>query len=181
MAKPEHVDLDKGIWFIPRSNAKGRRQQKQEQTVFLSPFTKRLFKELKDLTGEAEWLFPARNKVGQESHICLKTVSRQVGDRQTRFKKRSKPLSHRRHDDSLVLDGGKNGEWTPHDLRRTGATMMQEMGIALDIIDRCQNHVMPGSKVRRHYLHYDYAGEKTEAWRRLGERIEEVLVTQLQV
>ncbi|WP_323011276.1 tyrosine-type recombinase/integrase [Castellaniella sp.] len=175
MAKPEHVDLDKDTWFIPRSNTKGRRQQKQEHTVLLSPFTKRLFQELKDLVGDAKWLFPARNKVGEESHICLKTVSRQVGDRQTQFKKRSKPLSHRRHDDSLVLGGGKNGEWTPHDLRRTGATMMQEIGIGLDIIDRCQNHVMPGSKVRRHYLHYDYATEKAEAWKRLGERIEEIL------
>uniref|UniRef100_UPI0033402B8C tyrosine-type recombinase/integrase n=1 Tax=Castellaniella defragrans TaxID=75697 RepID=UPI0033402B8C len=124
MAKPEHVDLDKGTWFIPRSNVKGRRQQKQEHTVFLSPFTKRLFQELKDLAGDNEWLFPARNKADQESHICLKSVSRQVGDRQTRFKNRSKPLSHRQHNDSLVLSDGANGEWTPHDLRRTGATVI---------------------------------------------------------
>lgn len=175
MAKPEHVDLDKGTWFIPRSNVKGRRQQKQEHTVFLSPFTKRLFQELKNLAGDAEWLFPARNKTGQDTHVCLKSVSRQVGDRQTRFKNRSKPLPHRQHNDSLVLSGGANGEWTPHDLRRTGATMMQQMGIALDIIDRCQNHVMPGPKTRRHYLHYDYAPEKAEAWGRLGERIEGML------
>lgn len=43
MAKPEHVDLDKGTWFIPRSNVKGRRQQKQEHTVFLSPESPRVF------------------------------------------------------------------------------------------------------------------------------------------
>lgn len=66
-----------------------------------------------------------------------------------------------------MLSKDTKGEWTPHDLRRTGATMMQELGV----IDRCQNHLLGGSKVRRHYLHHDYAKEKTEAWRLLGERI----------
>lgn len=99
----------------------------------------------------------------------------QIGDRQCCFKKRSKPLSGRHHDDSLVLNNGTKGEWTPHDLRRTGATMMQELGVTLEIIDRCQNHVLGGSKVRRHYLHHDYAKEKTEAWHRLGDRLEAIL------
>jgi integrase len=101
-------------------------------------------------------------------------VSKQVGDRQVRFKKR-KPLKNRRHDDSLVLSNGKNGEWTLHDLRRTGATMMQQLGVSPDVIDRCQNHVLAGSRVRRAYLHYDYAAEKRDAWERLGERIEALL------
>jgi hypothetical protein len=26
--------------------------------------------------------------------------------------------------------------------------------------------------VRRHYLHHDYADEKREAWRKLGERLD---------
>ena len=38
-----------------------------------------------------------------------------------RFKNR-KPLKNRRNDDTLVLSKGENGEWTPHDLRRTAAT-----------------------------------------------------------
>jgi hypothetical protein len=84
-------------------------------------------------------------------------------------------FDHRKHDDSLVLANGKRGEWTPHDLRRTGATLMQAMGIALDTIDRCQNHKLPGSKVRRHYLHHEYADEKRDAWRRLGERLDAIL------
>jgi hypothetical protein len=48
---------------------------------------------------------------------------------------------------------------------------MQSLGVSLEIIDRCQNHVLPGSKVRRHYLHHDYADEKREAWRLLGDRL----------
>jgi integrase len=75
----------------------------------------------------------------------------------------------------LVLAGGKTGDWTPHDLRRTGATMMQALGVPLDTIDRCQNHVLSGSKVRRHYLHHDYAAEKRQAWRLLGEKLSDIL------
>lgn len=73
--------------------------------------------------------------------------------------RRALSLKNRRSDDALVLAGGKDGAWTPHDLRRTGATMMQALGISLELIDRCQNHV-PGSKVRRHYMLHDYADEK---------------------
>lgn len=86
-----------------------------------------------------------------------------------------KPMKNRRHDNTLVLCEGVNGAWTAHDLRRTGATMMQSLGVPLDIIDRCQNHVLPGSKVRRHYFHHDYADEKRKAWQLLGERLSLIL------
>lgn len=87
-----------------------------------------------------------------EKHVCLKSISKQVGDRQIRFKQREFPLNSRVYTNDLVLLDGINGEWTPHDLRRTGATMMQALGINLDVIYRCQNHVIRGSRVRRHYL-----------------------------
>jgi hypothetical protein len=53
--------------------------------------------------------------------------------------------------------------------------MRQALRVSPDVIDRCQNHVLPGSKVRRHYLHHDYAEEKREAWQRLGQRIDAIL------
>lgn len=106
--------------------------------------------------------------------ICLGTLCR-IGDRQMQFKNRAGPLKNRKHDNSLTLSGGRAGAWTPHDLRRTGATMMQQLGVSLDLIDRCQNHVMAGSRVRRAYLHHDYAAEKQEAWGRLGERLDVLL------
>jgi integrase len=109
----------------------------------------------------------------------LKAISKQIGDRQTMFKRsyatRGKTLEKRRHDNTLVLAKGRNGCWTPHDLRRTGATLMQALGVSLDTIDRCQNHVIFGSKVRRHYLRYDYANEKREAWLKLGAEIIRIL------
>ena len=49
--------------------------------------------------------------------------------------------------------------------------MMQALGISLDIIERCQNHVLSGSKVRRDYMFHDYADEKRAAWAALGRRL----------
>lgn len=100
-----------------------------------------------------------------------------IGDRQCMFKDRSKPLAGRHHDDSLVLAKGVNGEWTPHDMRRTGAAMMQALGVPLDIIDCCQNHLLGGSKVRRHYLLHDYAEKKRQACETLGKELQLILTT----
>lgn len=174
MARWEHLDLKNGTWFIPKENVKGNLADLQ---IFLSEFSTSQFRRLHVQTGHSEWCFPARNT---DSHIDVKSMSKQIGDRQSMFKKGAdgkprQPMKNRRHDNSLVLGNGANGAWTPHDLRRTGATMMQRLGVTLEIIDRCQNHVLPGSKVRRHYLHHDYAEEKREAWRLLGFRLTEVL------
>jgi integrase len=174
MARWEHVDLDAGTWFIPKENVKGNLEKLD---IFLSNFTLRQFRLLRNVTGDSDWCFPATNK---EGHVCVKSMSKQVGDRQSMFKKGRdgeprKPMKNRKHDNTFVLGGGKNGAWTPHDLRRTGATLMQSLGVSLEIIDRCQNHVLPGSKIRRHYLHHDYATEKREAWRLLGERLSSIL------
>lgn len=171
MARWEHVDLVAGEWFLPKANVK---DNVADLMVYLSPFALEQFKQLYALTGHTVWCFPNRGATG---HLDVKSISKQLGDRQVMFKKSKdgspRVLKNRRNDNTLVLAAGANGAWTPHDLRRTGATMMQQLGVALDIIDRCQNHVLAGSKVRRHYMHHDYAAEKRAAWAALGARIEE--------
>lgn len=169
----QHVDLSAGTWFIPAANTKGRRGQRRDHLIILSNFAVKQFKRLKAETGHTSFCFPSRN---EQSHVCLKTVSKLIGDRQAMFKNRSKPLSGRQHNNTLVLSAGANGEWTPHDLRRTGATMMQMLGVAPEVIDRCQNHVIESkNKSARHYQQYDYAKEKAEAWHRWGEHLEVIL------
>lgn len=177
MTEWRHVDFDAGTWFVPKENVKGSRGKKRDHFVYLSPFALRQFRALQARTGKTRWCFPGRDG---ESHVDVKSVSKQVGDRQHRFKQR-KALRNRRNDNSLVLSGGENGEWTPHDLRRTGATMMQALGVMPDVIDRCQNHVLAGSRVRRHYLKHDYADETKQAWAKLGTAVEVALTRRLRL
>uniref|UniRef100_UPI0030DD82DB tyrosine-type recombinase/integrase n=1 Tax=unclassified Pseudomonas TaxID=196821 RepID=UPI0030DD82DB len=165
-AEWKNVYLDQQTWFLSTENVKGTSAKKQDHLMFVSPFALHFFQELKSLTGHSQWCFPNKQDDG---HVDVKVVSKQVGDRQVRFKNR-KALSRRSDDDTLVLADGQNGDWTPHDLRRAGATMMQALGVSLDVIDRCQSHLLAGSRVRRHYLHHDYAVEKKRAWNLLGDR-----------
>ena len=174
-AKWEHIDLDRGVWRIPVENVKQTHGDQHDHVIYLSPSAIGQFKSLHQIKQkDSRWCFPARNTEKGDSHVCIKSVSKQIGDRQMMFKDR-KALKNRKNDNSLVLAKGKSGDWTPHDLRRTAATMMQRLGVSLDVIDRCQNHVIAGSKVRRHYLHYDYAKEKSEAWKLLGLHVGEIL------
>jgi integrase len=169
------VDFEKGVWYIPVENVKETNGKKQSQTVSLSHLSLEQFKELNAITGHSPYCFPAKFKDGP---VNEKTVSKLVGDSQTQFKSRSKPLKNRRNDNSLVLNGGKDGEWTPHDMRRTGATMMQALGVNLDVIDLCQNHILGGSRVRKSYLHHDYLEEKRSAWAKLGFQLESIFSDQ---
>jgi len=164
----KHVNFERKTWFIPAANTKGMRGKKSDQLVYLSDFTFNQFKQLHTLTGDSKWAFPARLN---ESHVNEKTVSKQVGDRQIKFKSRTRKLQHRVENDTLVIG---EQEWTPHDLRRTGATMMQKLKISREVINLCQNHVI-GSKVDRVYLLDDYADDKREAWNKLGDRLEAIL------
>ena len=170
MARWEDVDLEAGEWFIPKANVKG---SLADMRIYLSPFALEQFKALRAITGHTDWCFPT---AGERDHIGTKSMTKQIGDRQAMFKKAKDggpraPMKNRRCDNTLVLADGKTGAWTPHDLRRTGATMMQGLGVPLDTIDRCQNHVLKGSKVRRHYLHHDYAAEKRSAWTLLSDHV----------
>jgi integrase len=175
-ARWEHVDFERRTWFIPATATKGETGKQNALTVYLSPFALEAFRALHALTGASEWCFPATFKENQP--ISDKTISKQVGDRQTIFKRdrhgqpRSPLKARSKAANALVLGGGSKGEWTPHDLRRTGATLMQRVQVQADVIDRCQNHVIAGSKTRRHYQHHDFADEMRDAWRRLGAHLE---------
>ena len=76
---------------------------------------------------------------------------------------------------ALILSGG---HWTPHDLRRTGASIMTQLRVLPDVADRCLNHIEP-NKLKRTYLRYDYDIEMKEAWIVLGKHLE--MITSEQV
>lgn len=174
MARWEHINWEARTWFIPKENVKANLR---DFRVYLSDFALDHFQQLHKLTGHSEWCFPAKIKGG---HIGVEAISKQVGLCQEMFMKDKsgnprKATETRPLDNSLVLSGGATGNWTPHDMRRTGATLMQSLKVDLLTIDLCQNHVIPGSKTRRHYLHWEYEDEMREAWRLLGERLSLIL------
>lgn len=179
MAEWSHVDLDARTWSIPKENVKGARGKKQSHTVYLSDFSLALFKELHKHSGTSRWLFPSKTSNGRH-HTDIKTVTKQMTDRQEQFTERTVMLKGRRQDNTLVLSGGANGNWTPHDMRRTGSTMMQALGIPSDVIDRCQNHVLAGGMVRRAYQHHIFAAETKAAWQQLGKQLDSILSAPLQ-
>lgn len=173
MTEWKHVDFEARTWFIPKANVKGTRKSKRDQLVYLSDFTFNQFQQLHTITGHTKWAFPAKNSsVHSDNHVCVKSVTKQVGDRQTQFKKRTKELSNRVNNNTLVLGAE---DWTPHDMRRTGATMMRkDLKLSRDVINLCQNHTI-GTKIDKAYIQDDYAEEKRDAWIKLGNRLEALL------
>lgn len=156
-ARWEHVDFERRLWTLPETK-NGKRH-----TVHLNDLALRQFENLRKQTGLTDWVFPASRLNGP---VCPKTVTKQAADRQ---RGDGKPMSGRsKQTDSLALTGG---QWRPHDLRRTGATLMAELGVLPDVIERCLNHTEQ-TKVKRIYQRAQYEAPMREAWRLLGERLE---------
>ena len=159
-AKWAHVDFDNQTWIVPESNSKNGDAHK----IHLSTFALAYFKELKTIAHSEDWCFPNRNL---DSHVCVKTVTKQVSDRQ--LLEDTKPMSNRTSNTkALMLSSGK---WTPHDLRKTAATLMTALGVLPDIADKCLNHKEP-NRMRRTYLLHSYDKEKQVAWETLGGRLQ---------
>lgn len=168
-ARWEHINLDAGTWWKPSGITKGAK----EHTVYLSEFAKAHFLTLQRLVMESAakegvkpspWVLPASRQGA--GHVCLKSLAKQIGDRQRGDKE---PMKNRaKMTQALELPKGK---WTPHDLRRTGATLMGKLGVRPDVIEKCLSHVEQNRLVRI-YQRQTLQAEQAEAWRLLGDRLE---------
>lgn len=155
------INLDAGTWVIPAENSKNGKSH----TVNLSPFALIHFKTLHEISGnKSAWVLPSSRG---DSPVYIKSITKQVLDRQLET-----PLEHRtKATGTLKLSGG---HWTPHDLRRTAATLMGHCGILSEIIERCLNHVEE-NKLKRIYQRQEPRTQMQEAWYLLGKRIETLL------
>ena len=61
--------------------------------------------------------------------------------------------------------------WTPHDLRRTAATLMSENGSPRLVVAKVLNHVSADAGVTAVYDRHSYDKEKRQALEGLGRRI----------
>ncbi|HHX6518088.1 TPA: tyrosine-type recombinase/integrase [Pseudomonas aeruginosa] len=161
-ARWEHVDLSQGIWLIPAENSKNGKPHR----VSLSLFAIEQFQKIKSLNGKSTWCYPSTNDDGA---VCSKTITKQLGDRQRQPGQLSMSnRSSKAH--ALLLAGGK---WTPHDLRRTGATIMTALGVIPEVAERCLNHTEE-NKIKRTYQRHSYTKEMAEAWHKLGEHLKKL-------
>ncbi|MEQ1635446.1 MAG: tyrosine-type recombinase/integrase [Methylococcales bacterium] len=141
--KLEHVDQNAGSWVIPAEHCKKGKQH----TIYLSNFARTQFETLLSVTQSGVWLLPNRDNNG---HVCDKSLSKQIDSHQN-----AAIQSHRsKLNTSLALSGGK---WTPHDLRRSGATLMGNLGISPDVIEKCLNP--EENKIRRIYQRQELKAE----------------------
>ena len=159
-ARWEHLNLVKSTWLIPAENSKNGKPH----SITLSPFAVRQFEYVRAHNGTSAWCYPNTDDSGP---VCSKTVTKQLGDRQRQpdqgtMSRRSAKAQ------ALLLPGGK---WTPHDLRRTGATVMTALGVLPEVAERCLNHTEE-NKVKRTYQRHSYTTEMSEAWNRLGEHLD---------
>jgi integrase len=164
-AKLGVVDAAAGRWHILET------KNQRSHTIHLSAFAVKQFERLAefreaipaDPNQPSPWVFSNASGTGP---VGVKSFGKQLADRQRPPERR---LTNRSRDtEALLLPGGR---WTAHDLRRTAATLMAELGFGGDVIDECLNHMIE-SRVRRVYVRDRRVADQARAFDALGARLE---------
>lgn len=125
--------------------------------VYLSEFALRQLSQLHE-TRTTEWLVPNRTGDGP---VTRQVLTKQVTDRQQDVGVKGRVANNH----SLILP---NGKWVIHDLRRTTATLMQELGILPHIIKKCLNQKTE-DKIMETYQRAELVVQQREAFEKLGD------------
>ena len=121
-AKWEHINFETGIWHIP--TPKGSDQVKNASEpfdIYMSSQVKSILNELKKLAGNSPYILPGRTPDKPISRTVFNTALSTVLKKMEGF-----------------------GHFTVHDLRRTAASRLNDLGYESDIIEKCLNHKMMG-------------------------------------
>ncbi len=152
----EEVDFVNGFWTIPAARMKSSRPHR----IYLSTQAFDIMIALKTCAGNSPYLLPSRYEADQP--MSRATFNRVTTSIVERARAQELPL----------------GPFTVHDLRRTGSTLLNEIGFESDWIEKCLAHVDSRSS-RRVYNVAEYAEQRShmlqqwadmiDAWMR-GER-----------
>jgi integrase len=123
-------DLDAGVWKIPA----GRMKKEKEHWVYLSTQAVLMLRELHELTGDGDYLFPSSRGVGDRP-ISKSTLNQAVR--------------------ALAIDVQ---HFVLHDFRRTASTHLHEMGMSSDAIEKALAHTIKG--IKGVYNRAEYADER---------------------
>ena len=130
-ARWKEFDLEQGLWTIPAERMKSR----EAHRVPLSHQATDLLNKLHGVSGHREFLFPNRSD------------PRRPASRGVLWK--------------AVASLGYAGTFSPHGIRATGSTMLNEMGFRADVIERQLAHA-ERNKVRASYNQADYLDERRQ-------------------
>jgi integrase len=160
IALKELAGLDKpdaATWTIPAERTKNQRIH----LVPLVPMAVVLINSALELVDDdADHLFPSPTKRGSiDGHSLAVAMRRMV--------------------ESDKLTGAGSKSWrehppTPHDLRRTFATRLAELGVAKEDRDACLNHI-PADVGSKHYDQYERAKEKRSALELWAAKLSEII------
>lgn len=147
------LDLARRTWTIPAARAKNKR----DHVVPLSDMALRI---IADRITAAEAL--AKRKKRTAPDFVFPAPGGRAAVSAAAVPKAVKRQEKQGRGGALTLGVAP---WTPHDLRRTAATMMEEIGVSPFIVGHVLNHVSitKSTITSRVYARYDYAREKREA------------------
>lgn len=149
LAAREEFDLDRGVWTIPAERSKNGKAHE----VPLSALALALLRHLRRRFGESSYLLPSRCwRERQGAPITVRSLSQGLRDNEQHFR-----IPH----------------FTPHDLRRTAASLMTAAGIPRLHVEKVLNHTI--DDVAEIYDRHDYAEEKRIAVDRLGDSVTRIL------
>lgn len=158
--RESEVDWENQEWTIPAAKNKSNR----EHVVQLSDFAFYWLQVMRQQPRTSDYLFPGKGGVG---HVSYRTFSHQATMRQNSTSE-TQGLTVR---GELSLPGGA---WRTHDLRRTGATIMGELGIAENVVEKCLNHAEQ-TKLVKVYQRQKLLPQRREAFDLLGAYLTKLL------
>ncbi|MBF9263912.1 tyrosine-type recombinase/integrase [Paracidovorax cattleyae] len=155
-----------GLWWTcPKAKTKNARHE--GATDFRVPLVGRaeqvVRRRLDSLDGRKAYLFPARSKTG---HSTQNGIQSMVHYRQP----------YCRTEPDVVRERLPVTHWSPHDLRRTGRTLLASLGCPDDVGEAIMGHIKPG--VRGIYNLHRYDSERRLWLGRLAQRLEEIVTGQ---
>lgn len=148
-ARWSHFDLKNSVWTIPAELSKNGKEHK----VPLSPLAIAILSELRGITGERPYVLASHHSEKKpDQPYSERALSRAVRENEDHWE-----IPH----------------FTPHDLRRTAASMMTSIGIPRLHVEKVLNHTT--SDIAEVYDRHDYFEEKKIALTRWAEYLKTVL------
>jgi integrase len=133
----DEVDFANSVWTIPKE----RMKRSKAHNVYLSTQAIDIFIALKTCAGDSQYVLPSR--YDSDAPMSRATFNRVTSAVAELAEKEGLPLA----------------PFTVHDLRRTGSTLLNELGFNRDWIEKCLAHE-DGNSSRGVYNKAEYQGQR---------------------